>query len=152
MSTSSASPTIIEGDCRYYEFSPMVGDMKNQQKFSWSKRGMAFVYAWHGLIALLRYEHNARLHVIAALVAILLGFLLCISPLEWCAILICIGMVISAEALNSGIEAIADRLTEEPDPLIGRAKDYGAAAVTLLAFAAAAVGAIIFIPKVMELL
>lgn len=126
--------------------------MRDQQKFDWGKRGMAFVYAWKGFRALLRYEHNVRLHVAAAILAVLFGFLLRISPLEWCAILICIGMVISAEALNSGIESLADKLTTDYDPLIGRAKDYGAAAVTILAVISASVGAIIFIPRILELL
>ncbi len=125
--------------------------MKDLQKFSWKKRAMAFVYAWQGFRDLLRHEHNARIHVVAAIMAIILGFLLEISSMEWCAIVLCIGMVIAAEALNSGIEALADRMTTEIDPLIGRAKDYGATAVTLLALASVIVGCIIFLPKIFEL-
>lgn len=126
--------------------------MRDQQKFDWNKRGMAFVYAWKGFRALLRYEHNARLHLVAAVMAVIFGIIFGISPMEWCAILICIGMVISAEALNSGIESLADKITTDYDPMIGRAKDYGAAAVTFLALIAASVGAIIFIPRIIELL
>lgn len=112
---------------------------------------MAFVYAWQGLRSLLRYEHNARIHAVAAVVAVVAGFVLGISATEWCLVALCIGAVISAEALNSGIEALADRITEEHDPLIGRAKDYGAAAVTLLAVVAVIVGCVIFIPRIVSL-
>ncbi len=34
---------------------------------------MAFKYAWHGFKALLRYEHNARIHMVAAVAAIVAG-------------------------------------------------------------------------------
>lgn len=52
---------------------------------------------------------------------------------------------------NSAVEALADRITTEHDPLIGRAKDLGATAVTLLALAAVGVGCIVFIPKFIAL-
>lgn len=108
---------------------------------------MAFKYAWQGMKALLKYEHNARIHLVAACVAIIAGFLFQISAMEWCVIIICIGLVISAEALNSAVEALADKITTDRDPLIGRAKDLGATAVTLLALVAVVVGLIIFLPK-----
>lgn len=125
--------------------------MRDQTSFSWRKRAMAFKYAWQGFVALLRYEHNARIHLVAAVVAVAAGFFFNISAAEWCAIVVCIALVISAEALNSGIEALADRITADHDPLIGRAKDLGATAVTLLAISAVVVGCIIFIPKLLLL-
>ncbi|MBD5357178.1 MAG: diacylglycerol kinase family protein [Bacteroides sp.] len=125
--------------------------MKETTKFSWRKRAMAFKYAWQGLVAMVKYEHNARIHLVAAGVAIVAGFLFEISAMEWCLIVVCIGLVISAEALNSAVEALADKITEERDPLIGRAKDLGATAVTLLALVAVVVGMIIFLPKIINL-
>ena len=113
---------------------------------------MAFVYAWKGLKALFRYEHNARIHLVAAVAAIAMGIWLKISAVEWCLIAIVIASVISAEALNSAVEALADRISTEKHPLLGRAKDLGAAAVTLLALMAIIVGCIIFIPKLYLLL
>lgn len=123
--------------------------MITDSKFSWRKRAMAFKYAWQGFKALLRYEHNARIHVVAAVVAVAVGFFLKISAGEWCAVVMCIAMVISAEALNSSLEALADKITTNHDPLIGRAKDLGATAVTLLALASVTVGLIIFLPKIL---
>lgn len=125
--------------------------MKDESSFSWRKRAKAFQYAWQGFKALLRYEHNARIHLVAAVVAIAAGFFFGIAPWEWCAIIMCIALVISGEALNSAVEALADKITTEHDALIGRAKDLGATAVTLLALASVAVGLIIFIPKVILL-
>ena len=125
--------------------------MEKVSKFSWKKRGKAFVYAWQGMKALVRYEHNARIHLVAALAAVIAGFVLCISAIEWCVMVVCIASVIAAEALNSAVEALADKVSPGHDPLIGRAKDFGATAVTLLALASLTVGLIIFVPKVVTL-
>jgi len=126
--------------------------MTTDNRFSWKKRAKAFVYAWQGLKTLVREEHNARIHVAAATVAVVAGFLLDISSVEWCAVVMCIGMVISAEALNSAVEALADRITTDRDPFIGKAKDFGAAAVTVLAVVAVIVGMIVFLPHIIRLL
>lgn len=125
--------------------------MEKESKFSWKKRGKAFVYAWQGFKALLRYEHNARIHLVAAILAVIAGILLGISPLEWCVVVMCIGLVIAAEALNSAVEALADKISPGYDPLIGRAKDLGATAVTLLAIVAVVVGCIVYIPYIIRL-
>ncbi len=125
--------------------------MEKESKFSWKKRGKAFVYAWQGFKALLRYEHNARIHLVAAILAVIAGILLGISPLEWCVVVMCIGLVIAAEALNSAVEALADKISPGYDSLIGRAKDLGATAVTLLAIVAVVVGCIVYIPYIIRL-
>lgn len=125
--------------------------MTTDNKFSWKKRAKAFVYAWQGLKTLVREEHNARIHVAAAVVAVAAGFAFGISPLEWCVVLICVGLVISAEALNSAVEALADRITTDRDPFIGKAKDFGAAAVTVLAVTAVIAGIIVFLPYIIRL-
>lgn len=128
-----------------------ITKMIEETKFSWRKRARAFKYAWQGLLAMVKYEHNARIHLVVAVVTIIAGFFFGISATEWCLIIICIGLVISAEALNSAVEALADKITTDRDPLIGRAKDLGATAVTLLALVAVVVGLIIFLPKVITL-
>lgn len=109
------------------------------------------MYAWQGFKALLRYEHNARIHLVAAFLAVIAGIILGISALEWCVVVICIGLVIAAEALNSAVEALADKISTDYDPLIGRAKDLGATAVTLLAFVAVVVGCIVYLPYIIRL-
>ncbi|MDE6227803.1 MAG: diacylglycerol kinase family protein [Muribaculaceae bacterium] len=126
--------------------------MNEKEQFSWRKRGKSFRYAGHGLKVLIAFEHNARIHLVAAGVALALGWLLRISSLEWCLIVICITSVLSAEAVNSAIEALADRITTDHDPFIGRAKDLAAAAVLLLATGAVVVGLIIFLPKILSLI
>ena len=58
-----------------------------------------------------------------------------------------VGLVLSAEAVNSAIEALADRVSPAYDEAIKRTKDLAAGAVLLLAIASAVVGLIIFLPK-----
>lgn len=122
------------------------------EAFSWKKRAKSFVYAFAGIRRLVRSEHNARLHCVAAVLAVVAGLLLEVSAMEWVAVVICIGAVLSAEAVNSALEALADRVSPEYDEAVKAAKDLAAAAVLIMAVAAATVGAIVFIPKIIALL
>lgn len=94
-----------------------------------------------------REEAHARIHLLATVCVGACGFIFSIEPLEWCAVLICIGGVLMAEAFNTAIERLANRVTRERDPLIGAAKDVAAGAVLLFVIASVAVGLIIFLPK-----
>ncbi|MBP5613770.1 MAG: diacylglycerol kinase family protein, partial [Bacteroidales bacterium] len=72
----------------------------NNEKFSVRKRIKSFSYAFAGLRVLFREEHNARIHAVAAVLAVAMGFLFRISPMEWIAVVIVIGMVFAAEIIN----------------------------------------------------
>lgn len=119
--------------------------MKNE-KFSIRKRIKSFGYAFAGIKVMLREEHNARIHVVAAVVAVALGLLFGITPGEWTAVVIVIAMVFAAEAVNSAIERTADFVKAERDDRKRDIKDLAAGAVLLCAIGAAVVGLIIFLP------
>ena len=108
----------------------------------------SFVFAWKGICTLFGREPNAQVHICAAVLVILAGGLFSISALEWCVVILCIGGVFMAEGFNTAIECIADKVSTQFDPLIGRAKDVAAGAVLLFVIAAVAAGLIIFIPKI----
>ena len=59
-------------------------------------------------------------------------------------------MVISAELFNTAIETVVDMISPEKNEKAKLAKDISAAAVLTLAVGAMIIGAIIFIPKIME--
>lgn len=120
----------------------------SQKKFSWKARGRSFKYAWRGIKGLIIGEHNARIHCVMALLVIIAGIILKISSSEWCLVLICMGAVLMAEAMNSAVEALADHACSEFNPLIGKAKDMAAGGVLLIAITSATVGLIIFLPKI----
>ncbi len=125
--------------------------MDRHERFSWRARGRSFGYAWQGIRTLVREEHNARLHLCAAILALALGLLLGLERWEWVAVVMCIALVLAAEAFNSAVEAVCDRFGPERLPLVGKAKDTAAAAVLLTAIGAAVTGLIIFVPKLLAL-
>lgn len=112
-----------------------------------SKRIRSFGYAFSG-IGRLFSQPNACIHAAVTVLVIAAGVWLRISATEWCLVSICIGGVLMAEAFNTAVEALADKVSPSYDPLIGRAKDLAAGAVLIFVLAAVAVGLIIFIPKI----
>ena len=112
----------------------------------WKKRVKAFGYAFQGINTLFRKEAHAKIHLLAAILVVAAGFVFNLERWEWCAILICIGVVFMAEAINTAVERVCDRVSPEKHPLIKDAKDIAAGAVLLFVFAAIAVGLIVFIP------
>lgn len=122
-----------------------------KEKFSWKARGKSFVYAFHGIKYLFKHEHNARIHAVVAILTIAAGFLFHIKNIEWCIVAVCIGAVTAAEAVNTAIEKICDKVSPERNDLIGIAKDTAAGAVLLLAVSSVIAGLIIFIPYIIDL-
>lgn len=121
--------------------------MKNEG-FTFRKRIRSFRYAFNGIRLLITKEHNAWIHCFAAISVVIAGAILGLSRMEWVAVVIVIGAVLAAEAVNSSIEALADLVSPEYNEAIKRTKDLAAGAVLLMAIAAAIVGLIIFIPKI----
>lgn len=117
------------------------------EKFSFKKRAKSFVYAAKGIKSFISREHNAWIHSTATLATIVLGIILHISRTEWIAIVLCIGMVFSAEAFNTAIERLVNLVSPDYNKTAGDVKDIAAGAVLLCAVAAAIVGFIIFLPK-----
>jgi diacylglycerol kinase len=120
----------------------------NSGKFSLKSRFRSLGYALNGLRSLLKYEHNSRIHIVAAVAAIFLGFFLKITLYEWLFLIVVIGLVFITELTNSSLESLADRVDPEKNELIKKAKDYSAAAVLISALVAVAAGCLIFIPKI----
>ena len=126
----------------------MLDNRKNMRKgFSLLKRIKSFKHAINGLCLLIKEEHNSRIHLLAAILAITAGYYFDISTAEWLMIVIAIGAVFGAELLNSAIENTADAVTEEHHPKIKKAKDLAAGAVLVVSIMAFVIGMIIFIPK-----
>lgn len=115
------------------------------------KRKQAFGYAFRGVAMLFRNEAHARLHLIAAILVTVFGFIFRIDRWEWAAVILCIGGVFMAEAFNTAIEKLADKVSKERHPLLGAAKDLAAAAVLLFSLATLAIAALIFLPRLLPL-
>jgi undecaprenol kinase/diacylglycerol kinase (ATP) len=119
-----------------------------KQKFSTKKRLKSFIYAFNGLKTLLKEEHNSRIHLIAAICAIVLSIVLQISTYEWLMIIFAIGFVFAMELVNTAIENIADFLTTDIDERVKKIKDLVAAATLVSAIVALVVGVVVFLPRI----
>lgn len=124
----------------------------DKAKFSTRARCRSFGYAFKGIRLLFAREHNAWIHIVVAVCVVAGGFWLRVSAGEWAVLVFAIGIVLAAEGFNSAIECLADRLHPERDHKIGEVKDIAAGAVLITAVAAAVVGLIVFIPKIISLL
>lgn len=116
------------------------------------KRIDSFKYAIRGIRTALKSETNLQIHLIVAVLVIIFGLILSISIIEWLICLLCFGMVIGAEILNSAIEKVVDLASPNQHELAGKAKDIAAGAVLFCAIIAAIAGLLIFIPKLVSLI
>ncbi|TND08518.1 MAG: diacylglycerol kinase [Bacteroidetes bacterium] len=123
---------------------------KNNKPFSLRARLRSFGYAFKGIAVFMKTQHNAWIHLLAACAAVFLGFWLQISTVEWCVVILCIGLVFAAEAFNTAIEWLTDLVSPGKNEKAGKVKDLAAGAVLLISLASAACGIIIFLPKLID--
>lgn len=125
--------------------------MKHQQPenrqdrpFSLKERGKSFVYAYKGLCRFLSSEHNARLHLLATVIVIILGLIFDIEKMEWLALILVMGLVWITELLNTAIEKIVDEVALERNPKWAFIKDVAAGAVLVAGMLAVLAGLLVF--------
>lgn len=116
--------------------------------FSIKERIHSFQYAFRGIWFLIRDEHNFRIHLAAAIIVIFLGFYLQVSAADWRWLVLCIGLVLTAEGFNSALEKLVDLKQPNHDLKAGKIKDLAAGAVLLIAFTALIIGILIFWPYI----
>jgi diacylglycerol kinase (ATP) len=120
--------------------------------FSFSGRIRSGTHAVHGIIEMLRSQHNAWVHAVATLCVIVAGGIFSISATQWCLLVLVVTIVWVAEGLNTAFEFLCDVASPEFHPLVKKSKDVAAGAVLLSAIGAVAVGLIIFIPHLLAYL
>ncbi|MCD4708695.1 MAG: diacylglycerol kinase family protein [Candidatus Sabulitectum sp.] len=112
------------------------------------KRIDSFGHAFRGLVTLLRTQPNAKFHLLATVCVIALGLFLNVSRIDWAILSLAVGSVWAAEAMNTGLEFLADRVAPEWHQLVGNAKDVTAGGVLAASIAAAVAGLLIFLPHI----
>jgi diacylglycerol kinase (ATP) len=108
-----------------------------------SKGGMrriaqAGLYSWKGLRAAFVHEAAFRQELLLVVCLAPFAFWLGRSVVEVVVLLGALLLILIVELLNSAIEALADAISVDTHPLLGRAKDLGSAAV-FVSFVCAAV-------------
>ena len=81
-----------------------------------------------------------RIHAAAAAGVVVVGAVLRLPPLSWAVLALAVGLVLTAELLNTALEAVVDLVSPEDHPLAKQAKDVAAAAVLVASLAALAAG------------
>lgn len=118
------------------------------ERFSIKKRIQSFGYAWKGIKSFIRREHNAWIHLVVTCFVLCAGYFFEIQKWEWIVLILCIGMVLAAEAFNTAIERLVNLVSPERHPIAGDVKDITAGAVLICTIAAIIIGLIIFIPYI----
>lgn len=108
----------------------------------------SFRYAFQGLFYAAYTQLNFRFHLVAAILAIVMGYFFHVSVTEWVWIGLVIAMVISAELFNTAVERVVDLVSPQWNDKAKQAKDLSAAAVLVIAIIAFVIGMVIFVPKI----
>ncbi len=108
----------------------------------------SFGFAFKGIYTLVKTQPHARFHLAATLAVIAIGFLLDVTGSDWAILVLAVGAVWAAEALNTALEFLADRVAPEWHELVGNAKDVAAGGVLIVSISAAVAGLLIFLPHI----
>lgn len=112
----------------------------------------SFLFAFQGFRTAFRQERNIKVMVGMGACAILLGMVLRLDLVSWAVVLVCCGIVIACELVNTAVETVVDLVSPEFHPLAGRAKDIAAAASwTISAFVAVA-GLLVYLNAFLKLI
>ncbi len=116
------------------------------------QRWRSFGYAFKGITTLFQTQVHAWIHLCAMILVVAMGLFFDIKSWEWVVLILCITLVLAAEAFNTAIEFLTDLVSPDFHPLAGKAKDTAAAAVLICAIGAAIVGLIILGPYLVNAL
>ena len=104
----------------------------------------SFKFAFQGFWLACKEQPNLRIHLFVSFLVVSLAFYFDVTKVEWCILLLCIGLVISLELLNSAIEGFVNLVSPERQTKAGNIKDIAAAAVLVAAIISSIVGLLIF--------
>jgi diacylglycerol kinase (ATP) len=110
----------------------------------------SFKYAGAGVQHILRTQRNIWVHIAIGLAALGTALWFRVSLAEMAVLALTVAFVIVAEMFNTAIEEIVNVIKPETHPLAGLIKNIAAAAVLASALGAVAVGALIFLPRVLK--
>jgi diacylglycerol kinase len=107
------------------------------------------------LVAILRAvreQTSFHIHLLFTVLVLAAAAVLRLDRMAWCLLLLCITIVLAAETFNTALETLAKAVDERYNPHLATALNLASGAVLLTALGAVAVGALIFIPRLLELL
>ena len=121
-----------------------------KKTYSIKRLGNSFKYAVEGIKSAYKTEQNLLVHTIVAILVIAVGIVIKLSFLEFAVVFLTIGVVMTAEMINTSIEYAIDMAMPSIHPLAKVSKDVASGAVLFSAIVAVIVGCLIYIPKIIE--
>lgn len=119
-----------------------------QEPFLLKSRLKSFKYAINGILAFIKKEHNAWIHLTATILVIILSIVLKVNTTELIFLSLVTGLVWISEMINTVIEKIMDYISSKKSEEIKFIKDASAGVVLIAALIALITGCAIFIPKI----
>lgn len=126
--------------------------MMTDKKFSIYRRIRSFGCAFKGILFAFKTQHNIWIHSLAIIFVVSAGFIFKLDVLEWSLVVLAIGLVLVSEMINTAIEWLVDLVSPEYKEKEGLIKDVAAGAVLIAAVISVIIGAIVFVPKLLNLL
>lgn len=123
--------------------------LERQGKSSFSE---SVGHALNGIEYTVDHERNFKIEILFALVVSILSFALKVSVIEWCVLILVIGMVLALEMINTALERCVDLVTKDYKELAKNAKDVAAGAVLVMSMFSVIIGILIFLPKIIILI
>lgn len=114
---------------------------------TWSQK---FRCAFRGLRLGVRGQTSFLVHFLVGGAVVLAAALLQVDRAEWCLLLLCITVVLTAEMFNSALEHLARAVDRSENRRLASALDIGSAAVLTAAIGASVVGSLILLTRVPE--
>jgi diacylglycerol kinase (ATP) len=109
-------------------------------------------FALRGVRTMVASQHNAWIHAAATVIVVATGLAVGLPASSWAWVVLAIGSVWTAEALNTAFEFLTDVASPDFHPLAEKAKDVAAGAVLLAALEAVVIGGLVFWPTISRLL
>lgn len=108
----------------------------------------SFKWAFEGIFYSFKKGTHLKIHTLAAILVVILGFILKVTSTEWLVLILISSAVIAAETINTALEEACDVLHPQHHPGARLAKHCAAGAVLILSIAAVIISLIIFLPKI----
>lgn len=103
--------------------------------------------AWSGLLWSLSTQPNFRIHLTLATLAVLLGWYVELTVVEWIVLIFTIFWGLSGEMINTAIEALTDLISPQWSKEAKIAKDVAAGMMLTIAIGSSVVGVLLLLPK-----
>ncbi|MCI6266175.1 MAG: diacylglycerol kinase family protein [Erysipelotrichaceae bacterium] len=123
--------------------------LQQQGKSSFSE---SVGHAVDGIEYVANHERNFRIEIFIAIFVTVMSFFLNVSILEWCLLILVIGIILALEMVNTAMERCVDLVTKDYKELAKIAKDVAAGAVLIMSMFSVILGILIFLPKMLELI